>query len=64
MNWHKLKSEEVFERTKSNEKGLSTDEAKHRLHKVGPNELQEGKKKTIFFEDPFRFGIVFVSLPT
>lgn len=47
MNWYKLKAEEVFERTNSNDKGLSTNEAKHRLHKHGPNELQEGKKKSI-----------------
>jgi hypothetical protein len=25
---------------------------------------KEGKKKTIFFEDPFRFGIVVASFPT
>lgn len=47
MNWYDLKIEEVFERTGSGEVGLSASEAKHRLHKVGPNELKEGKKKTI-----------------
>ena len=47
MNWHQLKIEEVFKQTNSEETGLSASEAKHRLHKVGPNELKEGKKKTI-----------------
>ncbi|HET6769112.1 MAG TPA: HAD-IC family P-type ATPase, partial [Chitinophagaceae bacterium] len=47
MNWHILKIEEVFQRTDSREAGLSASEAKHRLHKVGPNELKEGKKKTV-----------------
>ena len=47
MNWHHLKIAEVYERTDSGEAGLSASEAKRRLHKVGPNELKEGKKKTI-----------------
>ena len=47
MNWHQLKIEEVFKQTGSEEAGLSASEAKQRLHKVGPNELKEGKKKTI-----------------
>ncbi len=47
MNWHQLKIEEVFKQTASSEAGLSASEGKHRLHKVGPNELKEGKKKTI-----------------
>jgi P-type Ca2+ transporter type 2C len=47
MNWYRLKQEEVFERTNSSEKGLSSKEAGHRLHKIGPNELQEAKKKSI-----------------
>lgn len=47
MNWHQLEIDEVFKQTDSGEAGLSGSEAKHRLHKVGPNELKEGKKKTI-----------------
>jgi len=47
MSWHQLKIDEVFKQTDSGEEGLSAAEAKHRLHKVGPNELKEGKKKTI-----------------
>ena len=47
MNWHQLKIEEIFKQTDSGEGGLSASEAKQRLHKVGPNELKEGKKKSI-----------------
>ncbi|HEX6846110.1 MAG TPA: cation-translocating P-type ATPase [Chitinophagaceae bacterium] len=47
MNWYQLKIEEVFKKTGSGETGLSAAEAKRRLHKIGPNELEEGKKKTI-----------------
>jgi P-type Ca2+ transporter type 2C len=47
MYWYRLKAEEVFEKTKSGDKGLSDEEARHRLHKHGPNELQEAKKKSI-----------------
>ena len=47
MNWYRLKTEEVFEKIKSDEKGLSTDEAKRRRQKFGPNELQEAKKRSI-----------------
>lgn len=47
MNWYRQNTEEVFKELKSNEQGLSTDEAKHRLHKVGHNKLQDTKKKSI-----------------
>ena len=47
MNWHQLKIDDIFKQTDSGEAGLSASEAKHRLDKVGPNELKEGKKKSI-----------------
>ena len=47
MHWHQFKIEEVFTRTDSSDTGLSASDAKQRLQKVGPNELKEGKKKTI-----------------
>jgi len=46
-SWHQLKIEEVFSKTESNEKGLSSSEARHRLNKFGPNEIKEGKRKTV-----------------
>ena len=47
MKWHRSTIEETFARTNSSEKGLSASEARHRLNKVGHNELKEGKKKSI-----------------
>jgi len=47
MKWHQAKIDEVFAKTDSREKGLSSEEAGRRLRKVGPNELEEGKKKSI-----------------
>ena len=47
MNWHRLSIQEIFEQLKSNQQGLSAAEAEARLLQYGPNELQEGKKKTV-----------------
>ena len=47
MKWHRLEIQEVFKQTDSNEKGLSASEARQQFEKIGPNELAEGKKKTI-----------------
>ncbi|MHB8806494.1 MAG: cation-translocating P-type ATPase [Anaerolineaceae bacterium] len=47
--WHSLSREEVLDRLQSPlEKGLSTQEAIARKEKYGPNELQEGKKRTFW----------------
>lgn len=47
MNWHRLGIPEVFELLSTNHQGLSTNAAEEKLLKIGPNELQEGKKKSI-----------------
>ncbi|MBP6024728.1 cation-translocating P-type ATPase [Ferruginibacter sp.] len=47
MNWHRLSIPEVFELLGTSNKGLSTNAAEEKLLQVGPNELQEGKKKSI-----------------
>jgi len=47
MNWHRLSIQEVFELLGSNQQGLSTNTAEEKLVEIGPNELQEGKKKSI-----------------
>lgn len=47
MNWHRLNIEEIFELLGSDLKGLSAAEAEEKLRQNGPNELQEGKKKSI-----------------
>jgi Ca2+-transporting ATPase len=47
MNWHRLSIPEVFELVGSSSKGLSVSKAEEKLLQFGPNELQEGKKKSI-----------------
>lgn len=47
MNWHRLSIPEVFELLGTSQHGLSTIIAEEKLLEIGPNELQEGKKKSI-----------------
>src|SRR4051794_990392 len=47
MNWYKLSIAEVLALTGTNGQGLTTPDAEARLLETGPNELQEGKKKSI-----------------
>ncbi|GAA0564480.1 cation-translocating P-type ATPase [Chitinophaga japonensis] len=47
MNWHRLSIDETFELLDTKQQGLSTSDAEARLAQYGPNELQEGKKKSI-----------------
>ncbi len=47
MNWHKQTITDVFKSLGSNAQGLSVSIAAEKLLQVGPNQLQEGKKKTI-----------------
>ena len=47
MNWHKLNTEETFKELKTSEHGLNATTAEENLRKTGPNELAEGKKKSI-----------------
>src|SRR5665647_3476506 len=47
MNWHRLSIDETFELLGSNQHGLNAIDAEEKLIQIGPNELQEGKKKSI-----------------
>ena len=47
MNWHRLNVDEVFELMGSKAQGLSSSIAEEKYLQYGPNQLQEGKKKTI-----------------
>ncbi len=47
MNWHRLNIPEVFELLGTHQQGLSANAAEEKLLQVGPNELQEGKNKSI-----------------
>ena len=49
--WHNLSTQEVFEKLKTNENGLTSAEVEERLSNYGANELAEGKavsKATLF----------------
>jgi len=47
MNWHKLSSDDIFEKLGTGSQGLSSAAAEEKRLQFGPNELQEGKKKSI-----------------
>jgi Ca2+-transporting ATPase len=47
MQWHTLSIPEVLKSLDTNEKGLSTIEAREKLKQTGPNELEEDKKKSV-----------------
>jgi P-type Ca2+ transporter type 2C len=47
MQWHTLSIPEVFKSLDTNEKGLSSIEAREKLKQTGPNELEEGKRKSV-----------------
>src|SRR5665647_2414813 len=47
MNWHRLSIPEIFELLGTNPQGLSAFAAEEKLQQTGPNELEEGKKKSI-----------------
>ncbi len=49
VTWHALSREEVLQKLDSGiEKGLTEVQAKERLEKFGPNQLEEGKRTTFF----------------
>ncbi len=49
VTWHSLSREAVLDKLQAPlEKGLSSKEAQSRKEKYGPNELQEGKKRTFW----------------
>lgn len=47
MNWHKLSIPEIFELLRINQQGLTSIAAEEKLLQTGPNELEEGKKKSL-----------------
>jgi len=47
MNWHRLSISETFKLLGTTRQGLSKSTAEEKLLQVGPNELEEGKKKSI-----------------
>ena len=47
MNWHTQSTPAIFESLATSPQGLSSKTAEEKLQQFGPNELQEGKKRTI-----------------
>ena len=47
MIWHKLSIPEIFKLLGTNQQGLTASAAEEKLLQTGPNELEEGKKKSI-----------------
>ena len=47
MNWHTQSIPAIFESLATSQQGLSSKTAEEKLQQFGPNELQEGKKRTI-----------------
>lgn len=47
MNWHNLTVDQVYKHTGSSPNGLTSQISEERLKEVGPNELEEGKKKSV-----------------
>jgi Ca2+-transporting ATPase len=47
VHWHTLSIQESFDLLKTNQQGLSTIDAKEKLSEIGPNELEEAKRKSI-----------------
>lgn len=47
MNWHNLTIDQVYRETKSSPQGLTAIVSEERLRQVGPNELEEGKRKSV-----------------
>jgi Ca2+-transporting ATPase len=44
--WYNFEAQEAFDQLKSSSEGLDCDEARQRLHKLGPNLLKENSRKT------------------
>ena len=47
MNWHRLSIEETYKFLGTTQHGLSSIASEEKLLEVGPNELEEGKKRNI-----------------
>ncbi len=63
ISWHELSYNQVLEKLKSSEKGLSSKRAKICLEKYGPNEIAKKKKFTslkLFFNQFKSFFIIFL----
>jgi Ca2+-transporting ATPase len=63
-SWHTKTTEQVFGLLKSSENGLSSREAKRRFEEIGPNQLKEAGKRSVWrlYLDQFRDFMILVLL--
>ena len=61
-NWHELGVKDTYNLLGTNDNGLSALEAKKRLRKYGPNEIQEKKKRSrwMLLVDQFRSFLIII----
>lgn len=64
LNWYMLSVEETFKKLETKFEGLDTHEARKRLLKSGPNEIEEGRSKTIIgiFLSQFKDALIIILL--
>ncbi|APG27589.1 ATPase [Syntrophotalea acetylenivorans] len=62
INWHRLDTGEVLEKLQSSATGLSSQEARQRLERFGPNQLIEKSRKSLWmmFLDQFKDFMILV----
>ncbi|MCA9013932.1 MAG: HAD-IC family P-type ATPase, partial [Planctomycetaceae bacterium] len=62
INWHQLEPTDVAEKLESSAQGLSSQEARLRLERYGPNQLIEKKRKSLWlmFLDQFKDFMILV----
>jgi len=60
--WSELETKKVFEKLKTGEEGLTEEEARERLLKFGPNELEKKKQtsKLEIFLNQFKSVLVLI----
>lgn len=60
MEWHAIKKEDVLRRLETGKKGLSSEEARKRLEKYGPNKMEIEEKASILriFAEQFHSPLI------
>ena len=63
-NWHSMSPEQVLALLETSADGLSTEEARRRAERFGPNQLQEVKKQSpiLLFLSGFRSPLIYILL--
>src|SRR5579862_9617335 len=66
LNYYRLDPTDVIDQLRSNEKGLTSEEARERLQHIGPNELKHAKRESIVFTflKQFKNALIIILLTT